>query len=182
MSKNSKSSRVRKPGGLKGRGLVRKNITPKAGKPSLRCLTNRFEDVRLASLASWREANEIFLWDRGGPYIVTQEGCDPDDLTMTPDEFVLGRSGQWLSLGIFFDMPLAERWQGYVFSTAGEVLRMMRNLPPRALAWRPTSSIMNGIVSIDTDEMVAAYRFDRAGARCAAVDGLTLKRNLRKRA
>ncbi|HWD92212.1 MAG TPA: hypothetical protein VG938_07675 [Verrucomicrobiae bacterium] len=161
MTRNSKSRATRQSGALKGGGLTRKNIRPQADKPGLRCLTNHFEDVQLASLASWREVNEIFRWDRGGPYIVTQAGYDPDDLTMTPDEFVFGRSGKWLALGVFFRLSRAERWQGFVFSTAGEVLRVMGDLPAKAVTWLPTPAIMDAIVSTDTDEMVAAYRFSR---------------------
>jgi hypothetical protein len=168
MSNTGKAGGTGKVGRRKGRGFARSDIKPGTDKLNLRCLTNDIMDVRLASLAAWREANEIFLWDRGGPYIVTQEGYDPDDSTMTPDEFVLGRSGKWLSLGVFFGMSVAERWRGFVFSTAGEVLRMMRDLPPKAVISRPAPSLMGEIVSIDTDEMLAAYRFDREGARCAA--------------
>ena len=36
--------------------------------------TNSYQDVRLVSLASWRQAGEITPRDRGGPYMVTQEG------------------------------------------------------------------------------------------------------------
>ena len=34
---------------------------------NLRNITNNFQDVRLASLASWSKANEITPRDRGGP-------------------------------------------------------------------------------------------------------------------
>src|SRR4051812_3076852 len=119
MRKKLKASRARKIAHLEGSQFVRKNLGSHADELNVRSITNNFPDARLASLASWREANEIFLWDRGGPYIVTQKGCDPNDLTMTVDEFVLGRSGKWLSLGRFFGMSIAERWQGFVFATAG---------------------------------------------------------------
>jgi hypothetical protein len=124
---------------------------------NLRCITNHFQDVRLVSLASWREANEFILSDRDGPYVVTQVGCDPNDLTMTPDEFVLGRSGKWLSLGLFFGMSIAERWKAFVFATAGEVLRMMRDLPSEAVVWHPMPHTSEAIASIETDEMTAAF-------------------------
>ena len=61
---------------------------------NLRNITNHFQDVRLASLASWKQAFEITPRDRSGPYVILQEGYDPDDMTMTADEFVLGRSGK----------------------------------------------------------------------------------------
>jgi hypothetical protein len=65
---------------------------------NLRTITNHFLDVRLVSLGSWRQANEIEPRDRGGPYVVLQEGYDPDDLRMTAKEFILGRSGIELAL------------------------------------------------------------------------------------
>jgi hypothetical protein len=85
---------------------------------NLRNITNSFQDVRLASLASWSKANEITPRDRGGPYVVTQEGYDPEDLKVIPDEFVLGRSGKWLSIGLFYRMPVAERRAEFIFGTA----------------------------------------------------------------
>src|SRR6185503_5450023 len=98
----------------------------------LRNITNSFHDVRLASLASWKKANEIIPHDRGGPYVVLQQGYDPEDLTMTPNEFVLGRSGKWLPLAYFFRMPVPERREEFVFGTAREVMRLMSNLPSKA--------------------------------------------------
>lgn len=157
MRKNQKMGGARKIAELTDFQFVRRNTRLDTDELNLRCITNNFPDVQLASLASWREANEIFLWDRGGPYIVTQEGCDPDDLTMTPDEFVLGRSGKWLSLGLFFGMSIAERWKGFVFATAGEVLRMMCELPPEAVVWRPALHPVEPTASIATDEMAAAF-------------------------
>ena len=99
---------------------------------NLHSITNSFLDVRLASLASWRRANEIIPRDRGGPYVVLQEGYDPEDLTMSADEFVLGRSGKWLSLAHFYEMPVPDRRAEFVFGTATEVMQMMDNLPAKA--------------------------------------------------
>jgi hypothetical protein len=163
MSKNRIPVGTQKLSGLKRREFVPKNISPdtRIDNLKLRCITNNFPDVRLASLASWREANAIFLRDRGGPYIVTQKGCDPEDLTRTTDEFVLSRSGQWLSLGLFFGMSIAERWKGFVFATAGEVLRLMCELPPGAVVWRPALHAVEAVASIETDEMAAAYHFSK---------------------
>ena len=69
--------------------------------PNLRNITNHFLDAHLVSLAFWRKANEISPRDRNGPYLVLQEGYDPEDMRMIADEFILGRSGKWLSLGLF---------------------------------------------------------------------------------
>src|SRR5262245_30834156 len=105
---------------------------------NLRNITNSFQDVRLNSLASWSKAAEITPRDRGGPYVVTQEGYDPEDPKVIPDEFVLGRSGKWLSIGLFYRLPVPERRAEYIFGTAAEVMQMMGDLPPKVvIATRP---------------------------------------------
>ena len=99
---------------------------------NLRNITNSFQDVRLASLASWKQAGEFNPRDRGGPYVVMQEGFDPEDPKVIADEFVLGRSGKWLSVGLFYRMPVPERRAEFIFGTAAEVMEMMDQLPARA--------------------------------------------------
>src|SRR5689334_22220789 len=99
---------------------------------NLRNITNSFQDVRLVSLASWRQAGEISPRDRGGPYVVLQEGYDPKDLKMIAMEYVIGRSGKWLALGHFFNLPVSERRAEFVFGTAAEVMEMMSRLPSDA--------------------------------------------------
>jgi hypothetical protein len=125
---------------------------------NLRSITNHFLDVRLVSLASWRQANEILPRDRGGPYVVLQEGYDPEDLKMIPDEFVLGRSGKWLSLGHFFRMPVPERRAEFVFGTAAEVMQMMSDLPSKAVIFRPGDAAGAAPATAETDEMAAAFQ------------------------
>jgi hypothetical protein len=126
---------------------------------NLRNITNSFQDVRLASLASWRAASEFEPRDRGGPYIVVQEGYDPEDLTVTPDEFVLGRSGKWLSLSLFFKLPVPERRAEFIFGTAAEVMKMMSELPPTAQFLQRRGAAVRtpgaGVAAAD-DEMAAA--------------------------
>jgi hypothetical protein len=124
---------------------------------NLRNITNSFQDVRLVSLGSWRAAAEIVPRDRGGPYVVLQEGFDPEDLTMTADEFVLGRSGKWLSVGYFYKMSVPERRTEFVFGTAAEVMQMMQNLPPKPVLMRPAD---NGKAASapEGDEMAAALK------------------------
>ena len=72
---------------------------------NLRNITNHFMDARLVSLSSWREASRIELKDRGGPYVVLQEGYDPTDLKMIAREFILGRSRKVARARAF--LPLA---------------------------------------------------------------------------
>lgn len=122
---------------------------------NLRNITNSFQDVRLASLSAWRNAAQIQPRDRGGPYVVLQEGYDPSDPKFVPDEFILGRSGKWLSLSHFYRMPIPERQAEFVFGTAAEVMAMMRDLPPKTvfLSPDPATELAPGS---GPDEMAAA--------------------------
>lgn len=129
----------------------------------LRNITNSFQDVRLVSLASWRQAAEISPRDRNGPYVVLQEGFDPEDLTLTADEFILGRSGKWLSLGHFYRMPVPDRRSEFVFGTAAEVIQMMSDLPSKTTLLRPESG-KEPAAAPKEDEMAAALRAGRGQA------------------
>lgn len=121
---------------------------------NLRNITNSFQDVRLVSLASWRAAAEITPRDRGGPYIVTQEGYDPEDMKVIADEFVLGRAGKWLSLSHFYGMSVPDRRAEFVFGTAAEVMQMMRDLPSKVQIIRAGAAP----AAAEPDEMAAAFQ------------------------
>ena len=128
---------------------------------NLRSITNSFLDVRLVSLSSWRQANEITPRDRGGPYVVMQEGYDPQNAKPSADEYVLGRSGKWLSLALFFKMPVDDRRTEFVFGTAAEVMVMMQNLPSKAVLFRPGEQPTNDAAAPETDDMAAAFKAAR---------------------
>jgi hypothetical protein len=74
---------------------------------------------------------------------------------MTAEEFILGRSGKWLSLGHFYKMPVPERRAEFVFGTAAEVINMMKDLPSQAELLRPASA-KGPVVPPAADEMAAA--------------------------
>ena len=131
---------------------------------NLRSISNSFQDVRLVSLSSWKQANEIVPRDRGGPYVVLQEGYDPQDMTMAPDEFVLGRSGKWLSIAHFYRMPVPDRRAEFIFGTAAEVMQMMSNLPSKVVLFRPSDKEEDAKaapVIPDKDDMAAAIQAGR---------------------
>ena len=125
---------------------------------NLRKISNNFQDVRLVSLAAWRQAAEISPRDRGGPYIVLQDGYDPEDVTAKADEFVLGRSGKWLPLAHFFRLSVPERRAEFVFGTAAEVMLMMSNLPSKVemLHRKAKEAAAEGAPA--NDEMAAAFQ------------------------
>lgn len=123
---------------------------------NLRNITNSFQDVRLVSLATWRQAAEFTDRDRGGPYVVMQEGYDPEDMKVTADEFVLGRSGKWLSLSHFYRMPVPDRRAEFIFGTAAEVMQMMSGLPPKAEIIRKGTLAELAPETTEPDEMATA--------------------------
>ena len=128
---------------------------------NLRNITNHYHDVKLVSLSGWKQANEITPRDRNGPYVVMQEGYDPEDLKMVGEEFVLGRSGKWLSLGQFFRMPVPDRRAEFVFGTVTEVIEMMNSLPAKVELFRGGKD-EEAPASAETDEMAAAFQASRA--------------------
>ena len=131
---------------------------------NLRNITNHFQDVRLVSLASWPAAAEISPRDRNGPYVVLQEGYDPNDMKVVADEFVLGRSGKWLSIGLFYKMPVAERRAEFIFGTAAEVMEMMGKLPAKAVIIRPGGASEAVPAGDEPDEMAAALQAGKGKA------------------
>lgn len=134
---------------------------------NLRNITNSFQDVRLGSLASWNRADEFSPHDPGGPFVVTQEGYDPDDARFTPDEFILRRSGEWLSLSFFFQMPEPDRPE-FVFRTAAEVMQVMNDLPPKVRIIRPGTREKAAPAPAGVDDMAAALQKGEGGATGAA--------------
>ncbi len=135
---------------------------------NLRNITNSFQDVRLASLASWRQASEITPRDRGGPYVVLQDGCDPEDVRFVADEFVLGRSGKWLSLSHFYQLPVPDRRAEFIFGTVAEVMKMMGDLPSKVEIIRPGSPAGTPPETSPPDEMAAALQAGKSQAPSAA--------------
>lgn len=130
--------------------------------PNLHNITNSFLDVHLISLASWRQANEIIPCDHGGPYMVTQEGYDPEDLKPVAEEFVLGRSGEWLSLSLFFRLPVLDRRAEFLFGTAAEIMAMMENLTSQVVILRPGEKAQSEPATPEADEMAAAYHAEKS--------------------
>lgn len=110
------------------------------------------------SLASWKRASEISPRDRNGPYVVLQEGYDPEDMRMIAEEFILGRSGKWLSLGLFYKLPVPERRAEFVFGTAAEVIQMMSDLPSKVQMFAHADTQDAGASPPGSDEMMSAIQ------------------------
>ncbi len=103
----------------------------------LKSITNDYQDARLISLRHWKNAASIPDRDANGPYIVGQEGYDPQDVRMTPDEFVLCKSGHWMSTTEFFKLPQEDQRAKFLFMTVAEVMQTMANLPSTVSILRP---------------------------------------------
>jgi len=129
---------------------------------NLRSITNSFLDSRLVSLASWPQAKEIVPRDHGGPYVVLQDAYDPGDPKMAADEFILGRSGKWLSLSRFYQLPVPDRRAEFVFGTAGEVMQMMSELPSKATILGRAEKEESPGAAPEGDEMAAAIRASKS--------------------
>lgn len=127
---------------------------------NLHNITNSFLDVRLVSLASWTRAREFEPRDHGGPYVVVQEGYDPNDTKFIAEEFILGRHGKWLSLGLFYHLPLPERQQEFIFSTAAEIMKMMSNLSSKAEIITSSEQTKDMALPLP-DDMIAAFNVGR---------------------
>jgi len=132
-------------------------------KLDLHNLTNHYQDVKLISLSSWRQAHEIVPRDHNGPYVILQEGYDPEDPKMIAEEFVLGRSCKWLSLGYFYRMPIPERRAEFLFGTVAEVIELMSNLPSKAEFLRPAAKGTEASTApAPSDGMMEAFQASRA--------------------
>jgi hypothetical protein len=133
---------------------------------NLHNITNNFQDVRLISLRTWRRANEISPRDQAGPYVVLQEGYDPQDMKMIPTEFLIGRSGKWIPLAHFYKLPVPERREEFVFGTAAEVMQLLNDLPSKAviLGRDPRADVETTPEEDDIAAAIEAWRNKTAGS------------------
>ncbi len=100
------------------------------GQEDLHVLSNHFQAMRLVSLHTWSDACAYPDRDAHGPYLIVQRAYAPSDPTTTADEFVLGRTGEWVSMGAFLRLSEADRREAYLFPTAAEVMAVVGGLPP----------------------------------------------------
>lgn len=128
-----------------------------------RPITNAFQDVRLVSLGKLALAAEFPERDGSGPYVVAQEGCDPQDLTVTPAEFLLGRKGAWLRTADFFRLPVDQRREEYFFPRAADVIQLLEQLPSQPVVTRPGGEPAEPAAADPADEVHLALRAARGG-------------------
>lgn len=103
---------------------------------SAHTLSNDFRDVQLYSLHEWPEAPALRGPDGRGPFIVMQRAIDPQDLRSTIEDFVLGKSGRWLPMYLFQQLPKEVRREEYLFPGAADAIRVLEGLTGAAVVER----------------------------------------------
>jgi len=116
-------------------------------------LSNSIQDVRLVSLSKLKIAAEFHDRDNAGPYLVAQEGYDPQDLSVTPGEFLLNKSGAWLSTEWFLRLPFEQRRAEFFFTRSAEVMQALQGLPPEAVIARPGKQAADSPLADDAKEI-----------------------------
>jgi|GEM_PF-1957842 len=93
-----------------------------------RNLSNDFQSVRLLSVHAWPDAPAPGDPGSHGPYVVMQKAIDPEDLRATVEDFILGKSGRWLPLYLFHQLPQELRQEQFIFSAAADVIQVLQAL------------------------------------------------------
>ncbi len=91
-------------------------------------ITNRYQDFKVLNLCQL-----VHHVEGRGPFMVTQDGCDPNDSAMRPCSFVLTRSGTWLHFYLYLALPEMVRQKCVHFETAAEVLQQADSLPAKVI-------------------------------------------------
>ncbi len=125
---------------------------------NIRAITNRYQDVHLLSLREWKQAHAIEPHDQGGPYIVAQNGYDPEDASANYDEFVLSKSGAWLSVGLFLKLARETRRDEFVFGMAAEVIALLEDLLGKVKIMRPGDPLAASAEVEQSDDLTAAFK------------------------
>ena len=125
---------------------------------NLRAITNRYQDVHLLSLREWKHAGIVEPHDQGGPYIVAQDGYDPEDVSASYEEFVLCKSSAWMSVGLFLKLPREIRRQEFVFGTAAEVIALLEDMIGKVKIVRPGDKLAESVGDEQADDLTAAFK------------------------
>jgi hypothetical protein len=110
-------------------------------------ITNDYLRFHLVSLRTWSGAVQFELRDQAGPYVVSQIGYDPQDPLMTPEEFLLGQTGEWLSAGKFFRLTSKVRRHQFIHGTVAQLMEVLRSLPPQATVMRLKASHLGALAT-----------------------------------
>jgi len=91
-------------------------------------ITNRYQDFQVLNLCQL-----VHHVEGRGPFMVTQEGCDPNDAAMRECSFVLTKRGTWLHFYLYLALPESVRQHCAHFETVAEVLHQADSLPAKVI-------------------------------------------------
>ena len=91
-------------------------------------ITNRSQDFKILNLCQL--VNHV---EGRGPFMVTQDGCDPNDSAMRQCSFVLTRRGTWLHFYLYLALPETVRQKCAHFETVTEALQRSDSLPSKVI-------------------------------------------------
>ena len=126
-------------------------------------ITNRPQDFKILNLCQL-----VHHVEGRGPFLVTQDGCDPDDPKMRECSFVLTKRRTWLHFYLYLALPETVRQKCAYFETIGEVLQRADSLPDRVIVENAAS----------LQELIREAGFE---PDAADVTGQALLREMRKR-
>jgi hypothetical protein len=126
-------------------------------------ISNRYQDFQVLNLCQL-----VHHVDGRGPFMVTQDGCDPDDPTMRACSFVLTKRGTWLHFYLYLALPESVRQHCAHFETVADVLQRADALPGRV--------VVENAASLQELIREAGFEPDAADAT-----GQALLRELKKR-
>jgi len=121
-------------------------------------LSNDFQAVRLFSLHTWPDATHFQEIPGQGPYVVIQTGVDPESLTPTVEDFILGRMGRWLPMYLFHQLAKDLRREQFIFSGAAEVIEVLQGLIGKPRIERGTQTKSDPLSPEDQDPFEHAIR------------------------
>ena len=91
-------------------------------------ITNSYQDFKVLNLCQL-----VHHVEGRGPFMVTQDGCAPDDPAMRNCSFVLTRRGTWLHFYLYLALPEMVRRKCAHFETVAEVLQQADSLPSKVI-------------------------------------------------
>lgn len=126
-------------------------------------ISNRYQDFQVLNLCQL-----VHHVDGRGPFMVTQDGCDPNDPTMRACSFVLTKRGTWLHFYLYLALPESVRQHCAHFETVADVLQRADALPGKVVVENAAS----------LQELIREAGFE---PDAADVTGQALLRELKKR-
>lgn len=91
-------------------------------------ITNRYQDFQVQNLSQL-----VHRVEGRGPFMVTQDGCDPDDPKMRACSFVLTKRGTWLHFYLYLALPEVVRARCAHFESMSDLLDRAGNLPGKVV-------------------------------------------------